>query len=264
MPSENPNAPRENTSKTVSPKDATGKEKPKVDGGSAVPSKTVPSPEAHDNPCKCRYEPTPWWMRALEGLGIFSAIVYAAITWCMWRDSHNNFILGERAWISFDKLVLPSESDIKEDATLTSSFLIKNTGKTPARRAAGAWAIMVQRANEPIQFSYQNAYMSLAAALPSDYPWENKVSRMKDSFNPQTLTKDEVADLLSGRSYVVLYGVVLYRDAFGSDHWLQMCGYAAFFKRSSVNAIPCVAYNDFGDGLPPGMPPLSVLSKAKQ
>src|SRR5437879_2023696 len=104
MTSELPDVPGQN-GETTSPQDQASKEG--HDGIVASPASLEIEPTLHtaDKPRYCRYMPSPWWKNWLEGFALFAGIGYAIVTFWMWRDAHDNFIVNQRAWVGVDRPV---------------------------------------------------------------------------------------------------------------------------------------------------------------
>src|ERR1700677_880069 len=67
----------------------------------------------------------------LELLAVSGGIFYAIITFCMWSDSHKNFIVDEQAFLAFSG-VMPANPQVGEPIFATISG--RNIGKTSAKR----------------------------------------------------------------------------------------------------------------------------------
>src|ERR1700693_1412052 len=117
---------------------------PKSNDGSAKNAEGATRPPILT--CGCRYEPTPTWWRVIEGIGIAAVVFYAFVTWCMWRDSHANFIADERAWVS---VPFPAAFPLNGTSVPVATQLV-NSGKTPARRVEGdVVATVLNKGEEP-------------------------------------------------------------------------------------------------------------------
>jgi hypothetical protein len=131
-----PDTPRQHNDKPINQQNAASKESRKADAAGTGSTKVAPSPNNSECSCYCRYEPTPRWLRIFEAIGIVSAIAYAGITGFMWRDSHKNFVIDERAWLSIEN-TFPVQPQVKEGLKIESIVIVKNTGKTPAKKING-------------------------------------------------------------------------------------------------------------------------------
>jgi hypothetical protein len=65
-------------------------------------------------------------------------------------------------------------------------------------------------------------------------------------------TNEEVKAFVDDTSYLIAYGVLVYRDDFGT-HWQRFCHWTHYGPRiaGGFNIDSCIRYNQFGDGNPP-------------
>jgi hypothetical protein len=101
----------------------------------AIVTKVVPSPPKDQKPkSTCRPDQTPWWKTVLEGVVIISGVCYAIITFLMWRDSHDNFVVNQRAWIGVDRPITVSAASVEAPHKGKASFVVtvKNFGNSVA------------------------------------------------------------------------------------------------------------------------------------
>jgi hypothetical protein len=246
MTSENPNAPREENKKTNSPQNATSDKDPKTDKHSPIPSQIIPSHKYPHGSYQCRYEPTPRWMRYLEAAGVLAVIAYAVITYFMWRDSHKNFVVDQRAWLSTG-VVIPNP--IKEGLRVEATVLVKNTGKTTAKQIRSEWNIVILRDADSVKFDYVGSNATIVGVLPPNEIIPTSVYQFTEPYMPRLLTKEQTDDLNNGRTYFVVYGRGIYYDVFGEVHWFHVCNWRSFYSGAGVYmAENCTAYNDSGDG----------------
>src|SRR5260370_1141183 len=117
MTSENPNDPGEHPDKSVNPKNDSSKKDQHARIKPPVSPKVIPAPKNRNEPCQCRYEPTPRWWRIVEGVGVAAVVFYAVVTYFMWRDSHHNFVIDERAWLTFPTFTKSDVEDLQSGRT---------------------------------------------------------------------------------------------------------------------------------------------------
>jgi hypothetical protein len=192
-----------------------------------------------------RREPTPTWWRIVEGLGVVAAIVYAAITWIMWRDSHTNFTSGERAWIS----VLVPTSYPLNGTSIPVVTQITNSGKTPARDVE--WdvvATIFNKGEDPAlgDFSVGHPHNHVVAGVVfpnAPVPLALTVVHYgPDSAEPIVPDDTLRQDIANGNRFIIFYGRVTYYDVFGKLHWTQFCTGSGTAIQSSLKK--CISYND--------------------
>lgn len=193
-----------------------------------------------------------WWA-VLEVAGVVAVIVYAIVTVFMWRDSHNNFIVQERAWINVESR-FPDQP--VEGSSLEADIRLSNTGATPAKRVDCQFSVVLVQRNEqvPVDYSGYPRRDFMAIMTPGTSLAEN-VLRMGSPEESIKLSKAEIDDLTSGRAYVAVFGRGVYYDVFGRLHWFQYCNWKAYYSGPEVMTYyptgGCAEYNDFGDGALP-------------
>lgn len=221
---------------------------PKPKGGSPVPSKDNPPADKENKACYCFHKPPHWGWRLLEGTALVAAIVYAVVTTFMWRDSHNNFVVDERAWMNVES-TSPAQSDIRDGTPIKEFIAIGNTGKTAAKRVRVAFRVSIPHNNDSVAFDYTGNISANFAGLitPNSYA-QSSVDETDSEGRPRLLTQVEADDLLNGRRYMAVYGMGQYYDIFGNPHWFHFCQWKGYLTGESFNASQCVNYNDTGDG----------------
>ena len=85
-----------------------------------------------------------------------------------------------------------------------------------------------------------------------DPPFFNRARTASDGISTEgdPLTQSEFDDFNQENSFIVVYGIVSYKDFFGVSHWTKMC---AFFPKpgatKGVNAKQCADYGDIDEQL---------------
>jgi hypothetical protein len=176
-----------------------------------------------------------------------AASVYGAIAFLQWRDSHNNFRMDERAWLNIEGKF---PDTVQERDSIVSQVRMENTGKTPGKQIKAEYVVLVLKSTDPITFDYvdprhSNDFVGILA--PKEFSL-SPVVEFDSELNVVSFTKNQAEDLMSGRSYLAVYGRGKYFDAFRDPHWFHFCKWKSYFKGASYNARSCVAYNDTGDG----------------
>lgn len=235
MTLENLDNPRQNDSQTVSPKEHATEEAEGGPSGAAIPPQ--PQPTAHPN-CDShhhRYESSPRWKDWLEGIALFAGIGYAIVTFCMWRDAHDNFIVNQRAWVgadrpvSLDSIILGSKHSGKVSYVIT----LKNFGNTIAlstaiwSEAISGWDRMKPAMDDSC---FRAAVLSRGKFNSGNIP---KVEFPKNMSNGLMFQGDTIGrhfrdieiDVGSGNSPspLTIIGCVVYRDQFGKERQTRMC-----------------------------------------
>jgi len=182
----------------------------------------------------------------IELVAVAGGIFYAVVTYCMWRDSHKNFVIEERAWLSIDSM-FPAP---KENIPIESEVHITNTGKTPAKKIVSEFVVSIFKNTDAVKFEYSNQYRTgqvVGIMQPNGFV-NTDVVKPVDQFHPVLLTKTDVDDLQNGRAYWAVYGRGQYDDIFGETHWFHFCNWISNYKGGTYNTIGCTQYSDTGDG----------------
>jgi hypothetical protein len=205
----------------------------------AVPATPPAGPE------QCRYEPTPAWWRLIELIGIAAVVVYSFITWRMWRDSHNNFVVDERAWVGVS---VPTVFPLNGTSIPAAAQLV-NSGKTPARGVEGdIVATVISKGDQPTvgDFSIGHPHNRLyVGAIFPGAPIPMTIAVVH--YGPQaaeTIVPDETLrqDIANGNRSIIFYGRITYYDVFGVQHWTQFCTGSGAAMQDSLKQ--CIGYND--------------------
>jgi hypothetical protein len=258
MTSKSVNAPREHNNKSQYKQRGTDEEHPKSQSSSSsgTPDRTPPTNGTNGSDDSER-NGTPWWrilLRILEGVAALAVIAYAVVTGLMWQDSHNNFIVAERGWLSVNTVAI-DPANIKEGTPIQTLGSVMNSGKTACKKIWMEFQIEVFKNVDKVGFDYASPYITklnlglLSPNAGSPFPIRN----VHDRFQVEQLTKDQADDLRNGRAYIAVYGRGTYWDMFGKQHWFHECGWKSYYAYfggtgGEYEASECVNYNDIGDG----------------
>jgi|HubBroStandDraft_4_1064222.scaffolds.fasta_scaffold18722_3 hypothetical protein len=223
--------PRKHNDKPVDQQNAASKKNVKTSDGGPKAPEVVPSPHNPDGPNHCRYEPSPWWFRLLEGAGIVAVIIYTGITWCEWRDSHSNFLVDERAWISVKEVKVITPYSATSEGKI--GIRIINSGKTPALRTDLITASFGQTSDAKLHLVTPSVAMAIGPGI-----------------GDATLVLDVPPSDPTAKVY--LHFVIQYWDIFQKPndrpHYTLFCGYYSppaqtpgFF--STADSVGCNAMN---------------------
>ncbi len=191
-------------------------------------------------------EPTPMikrpdWVAIFTAFLAFFALASTIVVALQLRDSHRNFVVDERAWLSLES---DNRPELQEGQTVTSVLHVANTGKTPASNIVLHIALENLRSGESPRLKYDIPHW----AYTSGMQWPNgRQDFTTTMFVHQAngfvvLTPEMHADLVSGKSYLALYGKASYFDIFGKQHWVQLCRYY-LYEPGTYNAEECSNYN---------------------
>lgn len=189
-----------------------------------------------------------WALVALTVLVAIAAFWSAHIFWRQLHDTEVAFRLEERAWIGF-KFV---EGNL--NFTLNESFLIPtelvNTGKTPAKNVHGYIVTGVFKNGEHLDFSYtadtkHPFYVIQAGTIfPGGKITESFEAEQHGATKaePILFTEPLKNELFTPhKSYIIVYGKIIYDDIFGTEHWTTYCRYVL---HPELISDECIRYND--------------------
>jgi hypothetical protein len=227
------NSPRQNDDKPADPQNESPEKDQRSHINPSIPAEVKPPPKNPNEPCHCRYEPTPRWWRIFEGLGILAVIVYSVITWWMWRDSNHNFTVNERAWVGpSDIMRLYIVNDEAPGIQAFADYSIKNFGHGPALKVNSKGQFIIgfegpgqeQAAHRELDRIAQTVCADTLAATSSlgMTVFPEQIFTMVHT--PSTSGGEII--FRSGASPIKklwFIGCVTYRDQFGTSHWSRFC-----------------------------------------
>jgi hypothetical protein len=129
----------------------------------------------------------------LEGTAVVAAVVYAGITFFMWRDSHKNFVTDERAWLQVESL-FPVAQDLKENSPIRATVRFRNTGKTFGKQIISLFVVSINKLTEHPSFHYEGhrVFASQVGIVPPNGIYVFDVLKMADDkCRPATFLPEE-------------------------------------------------------------------------
>jgi hypothetical protein len=69
------------------------------------------------------------------------------------------------------------------------------------------------------------------------------IEHQDETGKPAPFSAAELSSLNDGKSFFILYGVVAYRDTFGTQHWTQFCSWGSI-KPGNYKAAICTEYSN--------------------
>ena len=185
----------------------------------------------------------------------FLVLVTAAIYFSQLLAMRETMRVGERAWI-FINIAKPMQ--LENNRPMMATMQLVNDGKTPAKHLAAEFYVQfVPNGQSPkFEFSEKIPHHTLSAGVmfpkqmfdtyPTRLRWKGD-SRTATEDDP--LTESEYEQIRSGKAYAVTYGQVRFADAFGIDHWFNVCNWYSNPANPSIGftAETCTAYNDIDD-----------------
>jgi hypothetical protein len=187
---------------------------------------------------------TLFWARVSAILLAF----YCSVTFALWYDAHNDFIIEHRAWISFEF----TPPDLVENDPIRVVVRLKNIGKTQCKNIVYSMGIDLPKVADPVDIRY-GGKLHTDGIHPILFPEGG--TNVPDSYyiaggGIKTFTAEQIRELRSGDRYIAIYGIGTYIDIFDKAHWFRFCDVHFYMGRSS-NTGSCVMYNSMGDGAPP-------------
>lgn len=243
--------PREDCKERPSPESAAKQE---CDSAPRQPNPSphvVPAPPNPRQPKHSQNIAEPWWKswdgwkRPIEIVGILGVVFYAIVTYLQWRDLRHNFQVDQRAWVRVE-IVLPNV------ATSSVAMKVTNMGRSPAVESVIDAMVGIIPADRAPSAEFIKGHDRVSFALLFPNQWGDFEASVRSSDGSRrSFTEAEVQGLISGKSYIAVFGQMWYRDQFGL-HWTRFCDWKAYNQYpAKFNAGPCVSSNAVGDGMPP-------------
>lgn len=209
-----------------------------------------PSPSDRDQSKKPWYKTLSGWKSVFEIVAIPFAVAYAVVTYLQWQDLRRNFVIDQRPWVRFitenskpGRIWTTSTGDIvapNDMRSLSTQIDIENIGKTAARE------ILVTTVTEILPDSQRP---SLTYDESKSYATTSTGILFQDHTIPvdlgmaREITEDQRRALNQGRSYLVAYGTITYRDIFGVSHETRFCSYRGYVVGMVMSVKSCTNYN---------------------
>jgi hypothetical protein len=212
-----------------------------------------------------------YWKPRLEMLGVCFAIGYAIITFGQWRDSSNNFITDQRAWLHPESEGFPNPGstigngmsfNVSSGERIQIPYRISNTGKTPALRVNGGFVVEIVPSGKEPQVPGKDEDIALPYEIAPKHKFDRPVvvNGMKTPIilpnephhislyrkyisGDDRLTTEELNDLANRRSYLLIWGKVYYSDIFGKRHWMRFCGSPPIGNEPVSTPEKCTEYS---------------------
>ncbi len=211
--------------------------------------------QSHDVPRNTEWAHRPESMLAVWGfvVAIAVALIYFGQLIYIRRSvdlAEKTARIDQRAWMSIkieDFTPSPMES-----TPIGCTLHFSNTGKTPAKQVqVYVRMVMVPNGHSP-DFEYAERPIMVGSSgielpgLPENTVRVNIPTKVPGSHYTEDLrlSKTDVDDLNQGRSYIATFGRIQYLDVFGTQHWIQFCGWHAYNRDGFYNIFPCADYNN--------------------
>jgi hypothetical protein len=185
----------------------------------------------------------------INSLGVVGALAGALTTYLQCSDVRHNFQVEQRSWARIG-FALPDQVPMPGQPAFVLSQ-IANAGKSPITDLWAQGTYEVVDADSPPSFSMHqpNNNLSRMSIFPGDSVSFSVFLLQHDPIAPRSLTALESDKLLSGRAYIVVFGIIIYSDEFG-QHWTRFCAWKGYLNGVQVHSQPCTAWNRTGEGKP--------------
>lgn len=189
-----------------------------------------------------------WGTKSSIVVSCLSLVVSGAALYVV-NKQLNTMRLEQRAWISIEP---PKTTKAGENKPLIAELIIKNNGKTPAKKLDSVFHVKIFKSNESPNLNLSGfAFSSTAGILNPNDTIPTPVPMLKgvtDILNPPLLTHDEAVEISSGKAYIVTFGKVTYFDIYGIPHWITYCSWQTTANvRGNYSSLDCVEYNNVDD-----------------
>jgi hypothetical protein len=173
-------------------------------------------------------------------LSVFS-LVTSGIALYVLNNQLYSMRVDHRAWITIEDIVF---KPVEENKPLTVEFKIVNTGKTPAKHVNMFLSVEKVASSSSPTFT-PPSLKSFFGLISPNSPYIETVESQKDKpdpFTPLLLTRTDVDEIKSGKSYIAAIATIEYLDIYDISHWVHHC----FWKSEQIGtytARQCVNYN---------------------
>ena len=240
------NAPGQHNNTSVTPQGAPNKKDDSTDREISAIAHVPPSPANTNKAEQPWYKTMDGWKTLFECIAIPFAIGYAVVTFFQWRDLHHNFEVDERAWLKVDYAFSQNPSGL-------IILRITNVGKSPVLHSIADAVLEIVDSKRPPSFARFGPHSAQTGGFlfqGGEIPFNVNIPHDRDAPPPE-LSAGEIANLVAGKSYVAIFGQLVYWDQFG-PHWMRFCNWKSYANTDAVFASgACINYNRVGDGRPP-------------
>ena len=180
----------------------------------------------------------------------YSSLLFATLTllvsvltiWILKNQLHTMRV-DQRPWMVVGSNIPPPV----ENQPLLVRLNVANTGKTAAKRVQQTFIVRILKTTELPIFDYNVPNVrAFAGVVASNQPSPINVPVLASvddagNPNPRRMTKADVDDFTSGKSYIFVFGKIEYYDVYDVAHWLHFCFWSA---RGGAPTKTCTDYND--------------------
>jgi hypothetical protein len=208
----------------------------------ALPAKTTPSPSGQQEACYCKPNQTPLWKILIETGAVFVGICAVVIISEQLYVLERQMIVVQRSWLQVKMTNDPTLKDTKDRIIVR----VINKGNTPAGKIAVQSAFEVVPYHKGPSFDYSRTHNTTTVPIMFQQGDAEILTKLYTSDGALTQVTDaQPRDLVSGQSYLTVYGTVTYEDNFGA-WWTHFCFWKGFRSGQDYSTQPCREYNEVG------------------
>jgi hypothetical protein len=223
--------PREQNKTTISPQHTPEQESNTTEGKMPTSAEVKPAPNNADQPERPWYKTMGGWKTLLECIAIPCAIGYAFITYFQWRDLNDHFRVEQRSWIRI-------QFNFPDDLTqIPQPFYVPirviNDGKSAALRTVVDTVIELVDSTKRPTFNMNPVHHQTIVPMLFPTNIDASPAYLYDAGKTRSLTPTEIDDLITGKSYIAVFGNVLYTISSGSTGPVTVHGARTVRSRGS-------------------------------
>jgi hypothetical protein len=224
----------------------------------AAPPTPQPCRKHRERTCNTKRDCIDKTTLGFEGIGLFVLIVYTVFTGLMYcankkaadaatdaakaaRDSviqaAASSNLDQRAWVGVYDI---SKPDLGIDKPFTTTVVIRNTGKTPAKDVTASFTITPGDPDAP-DFTKLPESTTHGVVQPNG---DNQIVLDATRKVNDKLPKNLFDRINTGKTIMLVYGRVTYVDVFGYHHWAESC---SFFSLKQKAFAQCKAHDEIDE-----------------
>lgn len=184
-----------------------------------IPSDGAKPPDREKHPTE--YDFRKWSLR-LTGALVFIGAAYSFFSYQQWQVMNGQLAmthLDQRAWVAVSEISGKPESG----KPYKISVMVKNTGKTFAKRFTGVAGFRAKQLSDPgpdfAKDERENRDLTRIGLIPPNGVFTFDVNVK----NGENLTDTDFETVTAPTMVPLVYGKITYWDIFGCEHWTTFC-----------------------------------------
>lgn len=177
--------------------------------------------------------------RIMAVLTLLAVLVAGGTGYIIWQQKQE-MKTDQRAWVGFDE---SRNWNLVAGKEFYATISVRNIGKTPARRVAAGFFVLVCPKNETLK--YDELLQPYIRPSPSALLLPNQVHEMTAHIRGENDPIPDAVfnDIQSGKAVIYLIAKVTYVDVFGINHWTKYCYASGRLGIEALEFRPCGDYN---------------------